>query len=583
MRQLQDLPFDLIAVLPGAETGVELADQLSSRLGLRSNGTQQSIARRNKYVMGETVRAAGVRAVKQAKCVNEDEVIAFLETLKTPGSDSLRCVVKPVQSAGTDDVFLCQNEEEALTAFNRIYGKMNGIGLMNECVLVQEFLVGKEYVVDKVSRDGVHKLVCIWEYDKRKVNGANFVYFGMRLKASDTPMAKVLTAYSDKVLDALGIKQGPSHMEVMVNTITKPDGSLEYQPCLVEVGARCHGGEGTWLPVVQECVGYSMVGVTLDAYLQGELFNKIDKDHFPLKKAGREVDMVSRYGGIVRSLPGEEAIRKLPSFRSMSWEVKPGDYAHKTIDCFTRPGCVQLVADTEEDAERDLEAIHSLEVIGLIDYAVICPKPPSIGAVVVVDPFSTGANIAATVLKWGYKLILIFSEKDSPVAKLVAKGAHVKPTLLIQHDNRNPNQDAAIQETLLALEAENSPILAILPGAETGVELAEVLASRYGTRHNTPDMTESHRNKFVMQETIRRAGVRAIHQQLCRSEVEVKDFVQDLFGAKQQGKCVIKPNLSAGTDHVFLCHNEAEALEAFSSIHGQINGLGHVNDGMRPY
>lgn len=59
MEALQDLPFPILAVIPGAETGVELADQLSSRLGLRSNGTSQSIARRNKYYMGETVRAAG--------------------------------------------------------------------------------------------------------------------------------------------------------------------------------------------------------------------------------------------------------------------------------------------------------------------------------------------------------------------------------------------------------------------------------------------------------------------------------------------------------------------------------------------
>jgi hypothetical protein len=47
-------------VIPGAETGVELADQLSSRLGLRTNGTAKSIARRNKYYMGETVRATGI-------------------------------------------------------------------------------------------------------------------------------------------------------------------------------------------------------------------------------------------------------------------------------------------------------------------------------------------------------------------------------------------------------------------------------------------------------------------------------------------------------------------------------------------
>ena len=37
-----------------------------------------------------------------------------------------------------------------------------------------------------------------------------------------------------------------------------------------------------------------------------------------------------------------------------------------------------------------------------------------------VDPFSTGANIAAAVVKWGYKLIIVFSELDSPVAALVS-------------------------------------------------------------------------------------------------------------------------------------------------------------------
>lgn len=49
---------------------------------------------------------------------------------------------------------------------------------------MMEYLDGKEYVVDSVSRDGVHRICAIWEYDKRAVNGANFVYFGMELKSS---------------------------------------------------------------------------------------------------------------------------------------------------------------------------------------------------------------------------------------------------------------------------------------------------------------------------------------------------------------------------------------------------------------
>ena len=564
MANLRALPLDIVAVIPGAETGVELADSISARMGLRSNGEAKSLARRNKYFMGEAVRSAGVRAVKQSPCKSHAEVSAFLKTLTAV---PLKCVVKPVQSAGTDDVFLCASEQEAITAFDRIYNKRNGLGLINESVLVQEYLVGKEYVIDKVSRDGVHKLVAIWEYDKRFVNNANFVYFGMKLMSPDSEKMQSMVRYADLVLDALDIRQGPSHMEVMYCS----DG-----PCLVEVGSRCQGGEGTWLPVAKECVGYTQVEVALSIYTTGLLFDAINKDSYPVKAFGRELDMVNRQGGIVRSLPGESVIRGLPSFRSISWEVKPGDYAHVTIDCFTRPGCVQLVHENEEQADADFEKVHSLETLGLIDYAVICPSPPVLGAVVIVDPFSSGANLAAMVVGMGYRLVLVFSEMDSPVAKLVAKGTTLTPTLMVQHNNTDPDQDRAIAQTLAALKSFSAPVLAILPGAETGVELADRLAHRFGTRNNGEEWTHARRNKYAMQECVRNAGLRAVKQKLCRSETEIRDFLSNL---PKPIKCVVKPNESAGTDSVFLCDTEEDAIKAFLSIHNHSNGLGQINDG----
>ena len=105
----------------------------------------------------------------------------------------------------------------------------------------------------------MYKVVAIWEYDKRSVNGANFVYFGMRLRSAAGPKEQMLIAYAAQVVVALGILHGPSHMEVMLG----PTG-----PCLVEVGSRCHGGEASWLPVVQECLGYSMLDATLNCYLR---------------------------------------------------------------------------------------------------------------------------------------------------------------------------------------------------------------------------------------------------------------------------------------------------------------------------
>jgi hypothetical protein len=91
---------------------------------------------------------------------------------------------------------------------------------------VQEYLDGTEYVIDSVSRDGVHKVVAIWEYDKRSVNGANFVYFGMQLRAVQGPVIESLVVYARHVLDAMQIYNGPGHMEIKVRTTLISNGRL---------------------------------------------------------------------------------------------------------------------------------------------------------------------------------------------------------------------------------------------------------------------------------------------------------------------------------------------------------------------
>ena len=77
-------------------------------------------------------------------------------------------------------------------------------------VLCQEFLRGKEYVIDHVSRDGVHKLMMTWVYDKRPRNGSQFVYFGMLPIDPRSEEAQALVPYIRGVLDALGMRHGVS-------------------------------------------------------------------------------------------------------------------------------------------------------------------------------------------------------------------------------------------------------------------------------------------------------------------------------------------------------------------------------------
>ena len=262
---LRNVNTNIVAILPGAETGVELADQLSSHFGLRTNGTALSEARRNKYVMGETVRKAGVRAVKQLHASDWDVVAAFLQEWQP---DPYRVIVKPMDSAGSDDVTLCRSFDEVKFHFHRILGKVNGLGLVNRSVLVQEFLEGTEYVVDMVSRDGEHKVVAIWEYDRRPANGAGFVLLGqdMKIISDDVSMFTQMIEYQKKVCTALGILNGPSHGEVKW---------VNGEPVLVEVGSRCHGSEGLWIPVADAVMHCNQVTASAAAYLSREAFMEI--------------------------------------------------------------------------------------------------------------------------------------------------------------------------------------------------------------------------------------------------------------------------------------------------------------------
>lgn len=170
LSALEHVSLPILAILPGAETGVELADRLSARYGTRSNGELHTEARRNKFVMQETIRRSGLRAITQKLCRSEQEVDSFLAELQEQqGQTDWKCVIKPNESAGTDSVFLCTSRQQAVAALHAIHNQTNGLGCLNDGALCQEFLRGTEFVIDGVSRDGVYKVVAIWQYDKRLV------------------------------------------------------------------------------------------------------------------------------------------------------------------------------------------------------------------------------------------------------------------------------------------------------------------------------------------------------------------------------------------------------------------------------
>lgn len=339
--------YNLEFLIAGTESGVALADSLSEQLGLVTNGTAKSGARRNKYLMHETIRGDGLRSMMQVKSADITEISQWLrKTSRYP------IVLKPLNSAGTDAVRICLNESDVIRAFHKMIGKKNKLGLVNDAALVQEFIQGTEFIVDTVSCCGKHIITDIWRY-KKIFRNDSFLYDSIELMPARGPTQQQLGDYALEVLDALQIKNGPAHHEIIFS---------EEGPILVEVGARLSGGEAS--VVTKMCIGYGQVEAVVDAYTNPIAFSKYPERNYPLNKYALIVFFIAQQDAPSYSTPYLEKVRELPSFFRLSMNIKPGGRVSKTIDVFTSPGRIDLVHENCAILQEDYAFIRQLEKSG---------------------------------------------------------------------------------------------------------------------------------------------------------------------------------------------------------------------------
>ena len=336
-------------VVVGSEPGVLLSDALSERLGLPSNGTELSRARRDKHEMAKALRAAGLRAVEEMKSADAAEAAAWAaERGEWP------VVVKPLDSAGTDGVVLCEDPAAVEAAFAAMLGRPNALLGANTELLVQEFLQGTQLFCNSISWEGTHHISEIWRDTKRRVKG-NLVYDFEDLLPRHGEQQDQVAPYVERVLDALGIRFGPAHTEVMLTA----DG-----PVLVESGARMHGSVRD--DVIDRCTP-SHPTVVAEAYLDPASVARRAAAPYELAAASRCVMLISQHAGKIVSAKGMETIEALPSFAGSIAVSQPGELLERTVDLFSCPGMIYLVDADRERLRADYERLRELEADGLFE------------------------------------------------------------------------------------------------------------------------------------------------------------------------------------------------------------------------
>jgi predicted ATP-grasp superfamily ATP-dependent carboligase len=341
---------DPVVVLAGAETGVELADRLAAELTPHlANVPALASARRHKGHMADAVAARGLRTIRS---VATDDPGVVGNWLEKEGLEEHHLVVKPVKSAGTDGVTFVRGGSGWRRAFDDLLGAPNRLGSQNQEVIVQEHVAGVEYVVNTFTVDGRHAVTDIARYGKvqrgERGTGTMAVYESVRYLPYDEPGNEQLITYTRDVLDALGIRFGPAHTEIML---------AEDGPVLIETGARLAGGgmpESARLATGDNAVD------RLVRYLGGERRQRLD---YGLRQSVTVVFLLPPTSGRIQNTRAYRAVRDLPSCVFLRVNVSDGDVLGDDTDLFASldHGFAVLAHGDPAQIEADYARIRHIE------------------------------------------------------------------------------------------------------------------------------------------------------------------------------------------------------------------------------
>ncbi|MNR87453.1 hypothetical protein D3C86_352790 [compost metagenome] len=322
---------DPMAVIAGAESGVELADRLAAALTPElANVSALSRARRHKGLMQEALAKAGLPVIRTLNAATAEEVTAWLANQNL---EDAPLILKPAASAGSDNVHHIPPGGDWKAAFDLILASRTKLRAeANETVIVQEQVFGTEFAVDTVSADGEHVLAHLIRYSKTSAGDRMTVFDHTEFLPFDPEQHGELLAYIRKALDAVGIRWGAAHSEAMLT----PDG-----PRLIEVGARTCGG-----PVLgfsRVATGSSQMERVVEAYVDREILTRT----YDFKQTVVPVFLIAPVSGILRNVEELTRLRQLPTHLSTHMWLSNGDHVQRTVDFDTALGIVALAGDRD--------------------------------------------------------------------------------------------------------------------------------------------------------------------------------------------------------------------------------------------
>ena len=234
---------------------------------------------------------------------------------------------------------------------------MNIMGGYNDCLLLQSFLSGPQYIVNTVSHGGRHYVTDAWLMDVR-TEGQLVIPGGIDLIDPASPRAQALFEYTIAVLDAVGIENGAAHAELKWT---------EDGPALIKIGARLMGA-------AMDRQSYEAAGQETQAPIYSRVLTGTDAErdaifarrHYTRRRHMTKLLFIFDAAATVRDTKGLARLTTLPSFHAHYRPLSPGEPVWKTADWLACGGVMYLIHDDSNRIAADIAEIRNLERCGAL-------------------------------------------------------------------------------------------------------------------------------------------------------------------------------------------------------------------------
>lgn len=339
--------YDPVLVIPASEKGVRLATQLSHDLGLLGNPIENLDAYTLKDNMQEKIAEYGLR------CIRGKAVSSIEEALQFYDEENLdEVVIKPVYSAGAVGLKMCSSRTEVIDSLEELFTYENYYGDKINKFIIQERIIGKEYIVNTVSCNGSHRITTMWEHIKTFTPSGDHV-LESTLTINELSLGESdLIEYAYDVLDALEIKYGGVHGEYLVD---------EKGPVLIEVNCRPMGSsmDAKYLDRIS---GQHETDSILDSYLNPEKFNYKRNQRYELYEYGAIKYLIVPKDIVAESSPMKYMSNKLKSHYKTSQELDDeARFFVRTQNLETTGGVIYLTHPDGFTLQKDLNFLRNIE------------------------------------------------------------------------------------------------------------------------------------------------------------------------------------------------------------------------------